>query len=108
MEIKKITLLFALLFVLNGCIQSTAMVGPAMTLVSTGNITQAGFTFSANKAVEKETGMQAHEYLSKIIEENNFNSANSNQFEQNLSALLVSNFEKTRKIILSQTEQNKN
>ena len=47
------------------------MVGPAMTLVSTGNITQAGFTFSANKAVEKETGMQAHEYLSKIIEENN-------------------------------------
>ena len=84
------------------------MVGPAMTLVSTGNITQAGFTFSANKAVEKETGMQAHEYLSKIIEENNFNSANSNQFEENLSVLLVSNFEKTRKIILSQTEQNKN
>ena len=105
---KKYILLLISLCFLNGCIQSTAMVGPAMTLASTGNIYQAGLSFSANKAVEKETGMQTHEYISKILDENNLKKSNSNQFEKNLSTLLQENFEKTRKIILSQTKQNQN
>ena len=105
---KKYILLLISLCFLNGCIQSTAMVGPAMTLASTGNIYQAGLSFSANKAVEKETGMQTHEYISKILDENNLKKSNSNQFEKNLSTLLQVNFEKTRKIILSQTKQNQN
>ena len=105
---KKYILLLISLCFLNGCIQSTAMVGPAMTLASTGNIYQAGLSFSANKAVEKETGMQTHEYISKILDENKLKKSNSNQFEKNLSTLLQVNFEKTRKIILSQTKQNQN
>ena len=105
---KKYILLLTSLCFLNGCIQSTAMVGPAMTLASTGNIYQAGLSFSANKAVEKETGMQTHEYISKILDENNLKKSNSNQFEKNLSTLLQENFEKTRKIILNQTKQNQN
>ena len=84
------------------------MVGPAMTLASTGNIYQAGLSFSANKAVEKETGMQTHEYISKILDENKLKKSNPNQFEKNLSTLLQENFEKTRKIILNQTKQNQN
>ena len=105
---KKYILLLISLCFLNGCIQSTAMVGPAMTLASTGNIYQAGLSFSANKAVEKETGMQTHEYISKILDENKLKKSNPNQFEKNLSTLLQVNFEKTRKIILSQTKQNQN
>ena len=105
---KKYILLLISLCFLNGCIQSTAMVGPAMTLASTGNIYQAGLSFSANKAVEKETGMQTHEYISKILDENNLKKSNTNQFEKNLSTLLQENFEKTRKIILNQTKQNQN
>ena len=50
--------------------QSTAMIGPTMTLVSTGNLYQAGFSYGANKAVEKETGMQTTEYLINKIEDN--------------------------------------
>ena len=105
---KKYILLLISLCFLNGCIQSTAMVGPAMTLASTGNIYQAGLSFSANKAVEKETGMQTHEYISKILDENKLKKSNPNQFEKNLSTLLQENFEKTRKIILNQTKQNQN
>ena len=41
--------LFAATF-LTGCVQSTAMIGPAMTLVSTGNTAQAFGTFLTNKA----------------------------------------------------------
>ena len=50
--------------------QSTAMIGPTMTLVSTGNFYQAGFSYGANKAVEKETGMQTTDYLINKIEDN--------------------------------------
>ena len=56
--------LFAATF-LTGCVQSTAMIGPAMTLVSSGNATHAFGTFVTNKAVEEETGMQTHELLVK-------------------------------------------
>ena len=98
MEIKKIIFLFGLLVILNGCLQSTAMVGPAMTLASTGNIYQAGFTFSANKAVEKETGMPTHEYVTKIIEEQNIKRDN-----KDFITLVKNNFEKTRKVIIKQS-----
>ena len=48
--------------------QSTAMVGPAITLASTGNIYQAGFSFGAGKAVENETGMTTTELLKNNID----------------------------------------
>ena len=55
--------------ILSGCVQSTAMVGPAITLASTGNISQAGVTFFTNKAVKEETGMDTVSFVSTKIEE---------------------------------------
>ena len=57
MEIKKIVLYFCISLFLTGCYQSTAMVGPAITLASTGNVSQAGLAYITNRVVEKETGM---------------------------------------------------
>ena len=98
MERKKIFFFIGILIFLNGCMQSTAMVGPTMTLVSTGNIYQAGLTFGANKAIENETGMTASEHLNKKIKKKN----KENKFEKKLLALIKSNYEKTRKTLLSQ------
>ncbi len=69
-----------------------------MTLVSTGNIYQAGLTLGANKAIENETGMTASEHLNKKIKKKN----KENKFEKKLLALIKSNYEKTRKTLLSQ------
>ena len=69
MEIKKIIFYFGALLLLTGCFQSTAMVGPAMTLASTGNVFQAGSSFVANQVVEKETGMSTGEHVSTIMDE---------------------------------------
>ena len=55
MEIKKLILGLSAGIILSGCVQSTAMIGPAITIASTGNFSQAGFTFITNKAVEEET-----------------------------------------------------
>ena len=62
MKIKIKVLGLLILFFLNNCMQSTAMIGPTMTLVSTGNLYQAGFSYGANKAVEKETGIDLYVY----------------------------------------------
>ena len=67
-EIKKIFLYFVFCLLLSGCFQSTAMVGPAITVASTQNIYQAGFSYSAGKVVQNETGMSTAEHLSKLID----------------------------------------
>ena len=89
MEIKKIVLYFCASLFLTGCYQSTAMVGPAITLASTGNVSQAGLAYITNKAVEKETGMSTTEYVSTILE---------------LMILVKTNFEETRKKLLLQNQ----
>ena len=66
---KKILVFIVSGLILSGCAQSTAMLGPAITLASSGNVSQAGLTFITNKAVEKETGMDTVSYFSNKIEQ---------------------------------------
>ena len=54
MKFLKTSFLFLSLIFLNGCLQSTAMLGPGVTLVTTGNVAQAGFQYAANSAIKKE------------------------------------------------------
>ena len=80
--------------------QSTAMIGPTMTLVSTGNLYQASLSYGANKAVEKETGMQTTEYLINKIEDNQKKDISTDdEITKSLQILLELNIEKTRKLI---------
>jgi phosphoribosylaminoimidazole (AIR) synthetase len=98
MILKKIIAGLLLLFFLNGCVQSTALLGPAYTLASTGNIYQAGLSYGSNKAVEEITGKSPTENIksltdskkSKIDEEQNYDE---------FFALVKNRIEKTSKII---------
>lgn len=101
-EINKIVLYFFVTLFLTGCYQSTAMVGPTLTLVSTGNISQAGFTFITNKAVEKRTGMTTTEYVSTILKENNKKNKKNKKIHEDLIILVQTHFEKTRKKLFLQ------
>ena len=102
-EIKKIFLYFCLSLFLTSCFQSTAMVGPVITLASTGNISHAGVTFFTNKAVEKETGMTATEYVTTILDENEERKKNK-KLDEDLIFLVKTNFQKTRNKILLQNQ----
>ena len=103
MEIKKIVLYFCISLFLTGCYQSTAMVGPAITLASTGNVSQAGLAYLTNQAVEKETGMSTTEYVSTILEEKNKRTKNK-KIKNELMILVQTNFEETRKKLLLQNQ----
>ena len=110
---KKLFLNILILLFLTGCFQNTAMIGPAMTLVSTGSTSQAFGSFLTNKAVEEETGMQAHELIVKKVEEQQLknkdkriNKELSVMLEQNIQnkqlyILLENNLKKTRTLINS-------
>ena len=54
---------------LTGCIQSTALLGPGVTIATTGNIMQAGFQYGANSAIKNETGKDALTHLKNAVEE---------------------------------------
>ena len=99
MGINKIFIYIISALILSGCVQSTAMVGPALTLASTGNVSQAGVTFFTNKAVEEETGMDTVSYVSNKLEQN---SSKNRKFRK----LVETNFEKTRKKLISQDQSN--
>jgi len=68
MKFFKTSILFLSLIFLNGCLQSTAMLGPGVTLVTTGNVAQAGFQYAANSAIKKETGKDAFTLVKDVVE----------------------------------------
>ncbi len=82
---------------LNGCYQSTAMIGPALSFATTGSLYQTGLGYSANKAIEKETGLTAAGHVNEIIKKKN----KEKKMEEKLLDLIKSNYNKTRKILLS-------
>ena len=69
MKFLKTSFLFISLICLNGCLQSTAMLGPGVTLVTTGNVAQAGFQYAANSAIKNETGKDALTIVKEVVEE---------------------------------------
>ena len=63
---KKIFLgLFVIAF-LTGCASPTAMLGPAYTLTSTGNVLQAGLSYGSNEMITMYTGKTPIENVKEI------------------------------------------
>ena len=59
--------LLPLLFLLSGCVEPTAFLGPAITAGSTGNIYQAGLSYGTNITVLKTTGKYPVEHLTNML-----------------------------------------
>ena len=69
MKFKKIYFLVLISVFLSGCIQSTALLGPGVTIATTGNIMQAGLQYGANTAIKNETGKDALTHLKNVVDE---------------------------------------
>ena len=98
MILKKIIVGLFLLFFLNGCVQSTALLGPAYTMASTGNIYQAGLSYGSNQAVKNITGKSPTENIKSIIDNKKIKIEEQERQEE-FFALVKSRIEKTSKII---------
>ena len=66
---RKILILLSSLVLLSACAQSTALIGPAITVGNTGNIMQAGFSYGSNMAIKNATGKTPTEHITSYVDE---------------------------------------
>ena len=68
---KKISFLISIFAILNGCAQSTALVGPSYTMAKTGSILQAGNSVAASYGIKKTLNTSGQgSVLSSLTETN--------------------------------------
>ena len=96
MKFKKIYFLVLIFIFLTGCIQSTALLGPSITIATTGNIMQAGFQYGANTAIKNETGKDVLTHLKDVVEEEQDNK----KIELSIKDIATNTIEKVKKKLL--------
>jgi len=89
MIFKKIIIGLFILSLISGCAQNASLLGPAYTLVSTGNVYQAGLTYGGNEIVTKTTGKSTTQNIKEAL----IQKKNDNKLKQ----LVKRNIEKTKK-----------
>ena len=92
MKFLKILFLFSSLILFNGCIQTTALLGPGVTIATTGNVLQAGLQYGANSVIEKETGKNTIEHFQDAVDNQN----KDKKFQKELTDLIEKKFQLTR------------
>ena len=93
MKYLKIYFLIIIFISLSGCIQSTALLGPGVTIATTGNVMHAGFQYGANKAIKKETGKDVLTHLKDVVE----NEQHSHKLKNQIKDIATNTIEKAKK-----------
>jgi len=92
MRFLKTLLILSTIIFLNGCIQATSLLGPGLTIATTGNVLQAGFQYGANSVIEKETGKNPFEHLQDAVD----NQSKNKNFQEKFTNLVEKKLELTR------------
>jgi hypothetical protein len=92
MKLKNIIIGIFLINTLSGCAQNVALLGPAITLGTTGNVMQAGIQYGTNQAIKQETGKDALTYISDVVEEDQ----KKKKFNKEFVKLLETRIKETR------------
>jgi len=90
LKIKKIFFLLFSLTTLNGCIETTAFLGPAISVGTTGNVYQASLSYSTNRIILSATGKTPIEHVTNFFDPND-------EFDGNLNLIVADNIENVQK-----------
>ena len=104
---KKIILGLFIVSFLGACASPTAMLGPAYTLTSSGNVIQAGLSYGSNEMITMYTGKTPLENLQEIssIEQNKKKNIHKKTLEsEDFYFLVKEKIEKTNKILKSSSQ----
>ena len=97
MKILKVFFVILNLVILPGCIQTTSLLGPGVTVATTGNVFQAGLQYGANTALKNETGKDVISHIIDTVDERN----KKKKFHVKLKQLIENRIEITRQKLLS-------
>ena len=92
MKLIKISIIFLTLPFFYGCIHSTALLAPGITVVTTGNVLHAGLQYGANTAIKNETGKDTLEHLKTAVNNQN----KDKKFKLKFKEMVEKRFEITR------------
>ena len=68
---KKIFSILAMGFLLSGCVESMALLGPASSVAGSGNVAQSAFSSALSYGVKKQTGKSPMEHAMAYADEMN-------------------------------------
>ena len=97
MKILKIFFVIFVLTFLSGCFQTTSLLGPGITVATTGNVFQAGLQYGANSALKNETGKDVLSHIKDTVHEKN----KEKKLHVKLKKLIENRIENTRQKLLS-------
>ena len=97
MKILKIFFITSYLIFLSGCFQTTSLLGPGVTVSTTGNVFQAGLQYGANTALKNETGKDVITHIKDTVDERN----KEKKFHVKLKQLIENRIDTTRQKLLS-------
>jgi len=89
MVLKKKIVGIILVSLLCGCAQNAALLGPAYTLTTSGNVYHAALTYGSNEIITKTTGKSAVQNFKEVLTPKK----EDNEFEK----LVKRNIEETRR-----------
>jgi uncharacterized GH25 family protein len=104
---KKLILGLFLISFMGACASPTAMLGPAYTLTSSGNVIQAGLSYGSNEMITMYTGKTPLENLQEksTIESNKAKNIHKKTLEsEDFYFLVKEKIEKTNKILKSSNQ----
>ena len=104
---KKIILTLFVFSFLGACTAPTAMIGPAYTLTSSGNVIQASLSYGSNEMITMYTGKTPLENLQEIssVEQSNKKNIHKKTLEsEDFYILVKQNVKKTNKILKSSNQ----
>ena len=93
MKKLKLSFIFLSLIFLTGCFQTTAFLGPGITVATSGNILQAGLQYGTNTAIKNKTGEYPLIYFKKKVEDKK----KQKEFHVELKNFLKNRIKVTRK-----------
>ena len=97
MKILNIFFVIFSFIILSGCIQTTSLLGPGVTVATSGNVLQAGFQYGANTALKNETGKDVLTHIKDKVDEKH----KEKKLHVKLRQLIENRIETTRQKLLS-------
>ena len=100
---KKIFSVLAMGFLLSGCVESMALLGPATSVVGSGNVAQSAFSSAVSYGVKKQTGKSPSEHALAYVKKHNPENKNERcikfikKTNSKTCAALNENIDKTKK-----------
>ena len=103
MKILKIVLLLTTLVFTTGFLPFVTLLGPGLTVASSGNIAKAGAQFLIDRHVKNKTGKNSFAYVKEEVTKQN----NKNNLDKQLKNLVKTRIEKAHNKLVKQNQQNK-